>query len=529
MKASLFFKRGFAGPAALKTFLFSLFLIFGQWAWGQVTVTHNFTAISGNIDANISFISIANLANTPAFNTDHIRLYSKRANPGAGDGNELILTPSNGAIITGVSIVKALSSDNPSSVTYSVNGGTRLNFPNSVTGISANSSFSIKNQHTGGSDNLQLRISSITITYTIPSSCTSPATQASAFSSSAIAQTTATVGWTRGNGDNVLVVARAGAAVNADPASGTSYSANSAFGSGTQIGTGNFVVYNGAGNSVNLTGLTAGTTYHFAVYEYNTTGICYNTTELTGNLTTASAPSLTATGTLNEGTLNGATVNFALANTSFADATLSAANFTLNNAPAGVSIQSVAYVSATSATITLAYNNTDFDTNVTNFNVTINGSELTSASNLTSNNLIVTAVTETLALSSGNLVFGTVCNGSFGDQTFTISGTNLKAGTINLSAIAGYTYAESLGGSAITGFSQLGGTLATKTIYVRLTPTAPNQTYNGTITVSGGAAPNVTKNVSGNSNITAQSVTTDINSANNVDYRSANLRASATT
>ncbi len=71
MKASLFFKRGFAGPAALKTFLFSLFLIFGQWAWGQVTVTHNFTAISGNIDANISFISIANLANTPAFNTDH--------------------------------------------------------------------------------------------------------------------------------------------------------------------------------------------------------------------------------------------------------------------------------------------------------------------------------------------------------------------------------------------------------------------------------------------------------------------------
>ncbi len=118
-------------------------------------------------------------------------------------------------------------------------------------------------------------------------SCTAPTTQATSFSSSTITNNTMTVGWTRGNGTGgVLVVARAGSAVNATPVSGTTYTANAAFGSGTQIGTGNYVVYKGTGTSVNVTGLAAGTTYHYAVYEYNTTGICFKTPGLTGNATT---------------------------------------------------------------------------------------------------------------------------------------------------------------------------------------------------------------------------------------------------
>jgi hypothetical protein len=121
---------------------------------------------------------------------------------------------------------------------------------------------------------------------TVGPTCTSPSTQASVFTSSAITTTTATIGWTRGNGNNVLVVARAGSAVNTDPVSGTTYTANGAFGSGSQIGSGNFVVYNGPLATVNLTSLASGTTYHFAIYEYNTTGTCYNLTQLLGSLTT---------------------------------------------------------------------------------------------------------------------------------------------------------------------------------------------------------------------------------------------------
>ncbi|GGG53377.1 hypothetical protein GCM10007332_13820 [Epilithonimonas arachidiradicis] len=376
---------------------------------------------------------------------------------------------------------------------------------------------------TKGSSNMTMDDVSIT---KLTTSCVSPAAQATSFTSSAILQNTATVGWSRGSGDNVLVVARLGGVVNADPVSGTNYTANSAFGSGTQIGTGNYVVYNGTGSSVNLTGLTAGTNYHFAVYEYNTIGICYNLTKLTGNITTASPPTLTASGTLNEATLNGATVGLTLANTTFADATLSSSNFTLNNAPSGVSIQSVTYNSSTTATVTLAYNNTDFDTNVTNFNITVNGSELASASNLTSNNLTITAVTETLTVGS-TLAFGTVCNGSSRELSFTISGTGLKAGTISLGSLAGYTYSEASGGTSITGFTHSGGDLPSKTIYVTLTPTAANQTYNGNISVSGGGATTVNKAVTGNSTATAQAITT--NTITTFAQTTATLRATSIT
>ena len=115
-----------------------------------------------------------------------------------------------------------------------------------------------------------------------------PNTQASSFSSSSVGPETATVSWTRGNGDKVLVIARASSAVATDPSNGSSYSANAAFGSGGAIGSG-YVVYDGIGTSVNLTGLSVSTTYHFAIYEYETGNSCnlYNASQLTGNFTTA--------------------------------------------------------------------------------------------------------------------------------------------------------------------------------------------------------------------------------------------------
>jgi hypothetical protein len=47
------------------------------------------------------------------------------------------------------------------------------------------------------------------------------------------------------------------------------YAANPVFGSGATTGTNNFVVYNGSGNSVTVTGLALNTSYTFTVYEYN--------------------------------------------------------------------------------------------------------------------------------------------------------------------------------------------------------------------------------------------------------------------
>ncbi|TLM65615.1 MAG: fibronectin type III domain-containing protein [Deltaproteobacteria bacterium] len=128
---------------------------------------------------------------------------------------------------------------------------------------------------------------------------TEPATQASTVTFTGVTATGMTVNWTRGSGDGVIVLMKSGAAVDANPVDGTytGYTANAAFGSGTQVGTGNYVLYKGTGTNVAVTGLSASTTYHVAVYEYKGTvdtsgvnqGANYKLTPPTGSQATAAA------------------------------------------------------------------------------------------------------------------------------------------------------------------------------------------------------------------------------------------------
>jgi hypothetical protein len=99
--------------------------------------------------------------------------------------------------------------------------------------------------------------------------------------------------WTNGDGANRIVVMREGSSVSVNPASGTAYTANAAFGSGTDLGGGQYVVYNGSGNTVSVTNLLPATMYYFTVFEYNGTGglIRYLTgSTLKANNATLSAP-----------------------------------------------------------------------------------------------------------------------------------------------------------------------------------------------------------------------------------------------
>lgn len=125
--------------------------------------------------------------------------------------------------------------------------------------------------------------------------CTFPTVHASLFVTSLVSSTSMTVSWTRGNGDNVLIIAKKAFATDSPPVDGTNYTANAGFGLGDQIGTENFVIYNGNGTTVDLTGLESTTTYHFSIYEYNTTGNCYNQVALTGNETTCTLPNIPQT------------------------------------------------------------------------------------------------------------------------------------------------------------------------------------------------------------------------------------------
>ncbi|MDF2190652.1 T9SS type A sorting domain-containing protein [Paraflavitalea sp. CAU 1676] len=98
--------------------------------------------------------------------------------------------------------------------------------------------------------------------------------------------------WTTGNGEGRIVVARKTDAVQFTPDNGVSYAPESSFGAGADLGSQQFVVYKGNGNSVTLTNLEPATSYHFAVYEFNGTGndIVYLTTPLSAGHSTAVAP-----------------------------------------------------------------------------------------------------------------------------------------------------------------------------------------------------------------------------------------------
>ena len=113
------------------------------------------------------------------------------------------------------------------------------------------------------------------------------------------AGTTAT--WTKGagTGDNSLVVAYPTGSTVTAPSTGTTYSANAAYGSGSALGLG-YVVYAGSSNSVAITGMSGATTYDIYVYSYNGYNIYLTTSPLTNSVTTANTPvissALTASG-----------------------------------------------------------------------------------------------------------------------------------------------------------------------------------------------------------------------------------------
>ncbi|WP_405576031.1 beta strand repeat-containing protein [Winogradskyella sp. Asnod2-B02-A] len=139
-------------------------------------------------------------------------------------------------------------------------------------------------------------VDNIVLQGTAISTCTAPTSEATVFSESSVTSNSATLSWARGNGDNVIVVMKEGAAVDFTPTSGTGYTANAAFAAGTEVGTGNYLVYNGSDTSIAVTGLTQNETYHVAVYEYNDTDTCYMSTALTGNFTTLASTTVEFTG-----------------------------------------------------------------------------------------------------------------------------------------------------------------------------------------------------------------------------------------
>jgi hypothetical protein len=114
--------------------------------------------------------------------------------------------------------------------------------------------------------------SALTFTSTTGASITlepEPTVQTSGLSFSNVTGTGFDISWTAGNGSKSLVVVKPVSNVDSDPIDGGIYVPSATFGGGTQIGSGNYVVYNGNGNSASITGLSLNTIYYVKVYSFN--------------------------------------------------------------------------------------------------------------------------------------------------------------------------------------------------------------------------------------------------------------------
>ncbi|TSA51154.1 MAG: T9SS C-terminal target domain-containing protein, partial [Sphingobacteriales bacterium] len=112
-------------------------------------------------------------------------------------------------------------------------------------------------------------------TYSFTVTADEPTTQATNITFSSITNSSFTASWTNGNGASRAVFVIQSNAGSAAPFDATTYTANTTYTSGTQIGaTGWYCVYKGTGTSVNITGLTTNTTYRVMVCEYNGSATC---------------------------------------------------------------------------------------------------------------------------------------------------------------------------------------------------------------------------------------------------------------
>jgi hypothetical protein len=100
--------------------------------------------------------------------------------------------------------------------------------------------------------------------------------------------------FTKGDGSRRIIIASPDVPVSHLPVDGTGYNAGSIYGTGTDLGNNNFVVYSASSSTssttITITGLSGGTQYYFAIFEYNGTG--NNANYLTTGYLTADAVAL---------------------------------------------------------------------------------------------------------------------------------------------------------------------------------------------------------------------------------------------
>jgi hypothetical protein len=211
----------------------------------------------------------------------------KQGSPVDANPVDLIKYNGNTIFMQGQQINPAVTPGN-----YVLIGG-QNSFSLTVTGLSAGNVYHVAVFEFNGNNYPVYARPATTGVLTIPNEPTAPGTN---FQATSIEGNSFTAQWSGGNGARRVVIARKNVAVTAIPADGTTYTADPDFTEGFEIQPGQFVIYDGTSRNIPVRNLEIGTTYHFAVYEYNLTGTSpdYLSTALTGQGSTPGVPATQA-------------------------------------------------------------------------------------------------------------------------------------------------------------------------------------------------------------------------------------------
>ena len=180
--------------------------------------------------------------------------------------------------------------------------------------------------------------------------------------------------------------------------------------------------------SVSFTSLSGNTNYYFKIYPYTNSGthIDYKTDPVIPSVSATTDPTpavitIADDGSISEGSENGEVITVTLSNDQFVT-TLTPANWTLTNLPDGVSKGTITRVDATHASISLSGNRTkDYDSDITNLEVAIDGAELVTNSNGTSANSGVTFTATNDAESLSMSDDGSISEGAENGEVITVT------------------------------------------------------------------------------------------------------------
>ncbi len=151
---------------------------------------------------------------------------------------------------------------------------------------------------------------------------------------------------------------------------------------------------------------------------------------------------------LTEGNLNGNVITIVATNETF-KAGIASGDVNLNNAPAGTTVGSVSRVDEHTLEVTISFDGTDFEVDVLDFSVKILGSGLTRGNDLTTQDLPITALTESVAFSLPDLssltegnINGAVVRLTLTGEVFTSGGSFVTGNFALINAPAGVTIAS---------------------------------------------------------------------------------------